>query len=178
MTQATHHLIWFTKSHKEDDAVKEIRALGIEVQFPVVLELQSRGTQRRPKPIDAPCLRSTLFIRCTDEQFNALMKARNLTGSFLFVCKAEWDRYVQPYIDRAAQAYSDAMTRYLAGDMAQYVTGQELLATLGPFAGKVVEYIETVERAHDQYPKIRASVDLMGRKVTTEFDPLHVRAAG
>jgi len=65
--------------------------------------------------------------------------------------------------------------------ISEYVKGEKLRAVNGTFSDQfsdqVLTFIEMVERSHDVYPKVKASMEMMGRSVTLELDPLAVRAA-
>ena len=47
----------------------------------------------------------------------------------------------------------------------------------GPFANQILRFKGMVEAAHEVFPQIRASMDMMGRQVEVLLDPIHARKA-
>jgi transcriptional antiterminator NusG len=60
----------------------------------------------------------------------------------------------------------------------QYQPGQALIMLSGAFDGFEATFKETIKRAHDDYHKIRVSVELFGRESIVEVDPDKVGIAG
>lgn len=79
----------------------------------------------------------------------------------------------------AVQAEYDDMLRCKANGeyTCQFKPGQALEILAGVFEGKG-EFKEVIQRAHDQYAKLRVEVEMMGGKVRVDVDPDKVRAVG
>ncbi len=74
--------------------------------------------------------------------------------------------------------YADAKRRRANNEyQCQYAPGQALELLAGTFEGFPATFRDVVKHAHDEYAKLRVSVEMFGRETTLEVDPDKVTGA-
>lgn len=156
---------------------REIAALGVECWVPREIKFIRRGKQRRAEPHERPYLQNYIFINSPVERFLDVSATKYLGGTLMplrrddiaALCRFRADVDARYEKARHAARNQEAIS--------EYVVGQKLQALTGGFSEHVFSFIGMVERAHDLHPKVRASMEFMGRVVPMEFDPLDIKAA-
>ncbi len=168
----------YSKTGFEFEVEESIKGIGVDCWVGRKMTFNRIGKRRRPEPVISPKLLNYVFINMPAEKFHLVQETRHLYPTFS--CLTDMDvRDLWRFRNRVDSEYEAALWISKNSDKAlqEYAEGQMLVDLSGRFGEKCLEYRGMVERAHDVYPKIRASVKMMNREVIVELDPLQVKAA-
>lgn len=177
--------IGYIRAGHEFDTRDELKADGYAATVPRKVITTSRGKDRKAKLEDVPLLPNYVFFDCTVDQYHRLIRTagqyKYLASTFQIVparLEANMNRWAAG-IEREAQR---EVQRYKNGEeLSLYQNGEELHVVNGPFAewlsGQHVTFVSMVQSAHDIFPRAKVAVDLFGRVVEMNVDPLHIRRA-
>jgi len=177
--------IGYIRAGHEFDVRDELHADGYAATVPRKVITTSRGKDRKAKLEDVPLLPNYVFLNLTVPRYHELIRTarqyKYLAGTFQFVpmrLEANLERWAAG-IEREAQR---EVERYKRGEeLSLYQNGEHLHVCSGPFAewleNQHVTFVRMVQEAHDTFPRAKVAVDLFGRVVEMNVDPLHVRRA-
>lgn len=75
--------------------------------------------------------------------------------------------------------YEDMQRRRVNSSyICQYRPGQALTMLAGVFEGMDATFVDSIRRAHDEYDRLRVSIEIMGRPSIVEVDPDKVEQYG
>ena len=165
------------KTHREFWVTDTLNAMGIDTYCAKQMRFVRKGKQRRPEPEISPYIGNYIFAEIPAQRYLVALGVKYLSstthalrrddiamlGAFRAAVDAEYAANDRKRLNREA--------------VSEYEPGQALRFLDGRFSDSVVRFREIVERAHDLHPKIRATMEMMGRDVTMEIDPLAVKAA-
>jgi transcription antitermination factor NusG len=166
--------IVYARAGREFDVEEQATALGIEATVPRRVDIIRRGKRRWPDAIESPFLPNYVFVWMTDEEWHWLRDIKEV-ASIMGVGPLE-AREVQDFIAAAEASYQARMAQIAAGQrVAEYEPDDVLTIISGPLQGQMARFRKMVERADELFPKIAADMELMGRVVPVEIDPLDAR---
>jgi len=186
----------YVQTGREFRVEAEIRDMGLDVWCPSRVEFIRRGRRRLPEAEEVPALPNYLVCDLDAGEWQRLFRCERpkyLTGSFLSVPPGSM-RDIREFRDRIDEGLRDACARMREIDMlrdtasarerllaliAEYREGQALRVLRGPLADRTAYFVKLRESPSD-YRRwlIEASVDMMGRAVPVELDPLDVAREG
>lgn len=183
--------IGYAKAGREADVAEATRALGASVRFARKIDAIRRGNQRWAEAVEAPILPNFLFIDVDDATWHRLREVKFLAHTLTRVPSGELRRTpklkdgtplppvgILPFLDAADAALAERQAQIEAGQrVSEYQAGDVLTILGGPMNGLLARFRKIVETAHDPFPRIKAEVDVMGRAVTIEVDPINARRA-
>jgi transcription termination/antitermination protein NusG len=110
------------------------------------------------------------------------LSQRDIQGAPAYVCKVNGKH--MPSVPGLSQfraaveaEYADAERRKANTEyQCQYAPGQALTLLAGAFDHLPAQFVGVIKRAHDDYTKLRVSVEIFGRATHIEVDPDKVRA--
>lgn len=167
----------YARSGREFEVVDALADLGIEAYCAKRMRFIRKGKQRRPEPEITPYLHNYIFAEIAAQDYLTAMSVKHLASTTYALSEA--DKRALQVFRREVDAEFEAQDAKRANREAvsEYDPGQEIRFIDGRFSDSVIKFREVVERAHDLHPKIRATIDMMGREATIEIDPLSVKAA-
>lgn len=163
--------------HNEFIVEAELNAIGVDAWVGRALVAERRGKNRKPDFYERPYLPNYIFMDIPNELYFKAQAVRGLASTFTGICAAEiaslerFKGFVQ-----AEYAEQDRLRRN-GQIQTVYKVGQALKSVSPMFEDRLLTFRAIVERAGDIHPKVQASVEMMGREVMVELDPLDVRAA-
>jgi len=178
-------IIAYARANREFDVRDDLRAEGYAATVPRKVITTSRGKDRKAKLEDVPLLPNYIFLDMTVDQYHRLISTggqyKYLASTFQIIPKrleANMTRWAAG-IEREAQR---EVERYKRGEeLSLYQNGEHLHVIHGPFAewlqDQHVTFVSMVQEAHDTFPRAKVAVDLFGRVVEMNVDPLHIKRA-
>ena len=168
----------YAKAGREFEAAEEMRDLGLTVYCARKMEFKRTGNQRRPEPRILPYLPNYLFAEIPADLYLDAMAIRYMASTATPLI----DQYVprlKDFIAVTEAEFSTADKIKMNQEMiAEYKVGQALKCLDHGFNNVMLTFKGMVERGHDDFAKVQASMEMMGQHVTVELDPLQVRALG
>jgi len=167
----------YARSGKEVEVTESIKAMDLAVYCPMRIEFIRRGKDRRARRVESPYLQNYIFAEIPAERFLDVLAVKYLASTLTPLSGADM-RSLWQFRDMVEDEYADA--KRISQNQAaicEYKAGQAIQALDGRFSDKMLTFRSMVERAHDMYPKVVAGMEMMGRELTVELDPLNVRAA-
>ena len=157
---------------------REVIALGVECWAPRRIDFIRSGYDRRASPVEILYLPNYVIFDVPADRFHDVLSVKYLRGPLMALNRADIE-YLPAFRKHVMKEYDAARERAANQEvgMCEYRPDQTVTVVSGPLAGRFLKFIEMVERAHDLYPKIKASMDLMGRVSVVELDPIQVKAA-
>lgn len=167
----------YAKGGKELDVMDHLDRLGISFWRGERIKFERRGKSREAEPFIYPALPNYIFLSPEPCQLKDLHNIKYLAKRFKQVPVASM-RSISSYQNEVANRMLDAK-RAVDNQEAifLYKKGQELTIKDGPFEGFLAEFEQNVKMFHDPYAKIKASVNVFGRKTLISLDPLSVKEA-
>lgn len=167
----------YARTGKEMEVAEAMTEAGADVYVAKRMRFVRKGKQRRPEPEVQPYLPNYIFAEIPVERYIDVLATKYLAGTTYALSGpdiAALNRF-RTAVD-AEFSEKDKQRRNMEA-ISEYNPGDALHFIDGRFSDSVVRFRDMVERSHDMHPKVRATVDMMGRSVTIEIDPLAVRAA-
>jgi transcriptional antiterminator NusG len=186
-----------TTRGKEFEVEAEIRAMGLKPWTP--RRLDSRRIKEKSETVwyDRPyvgkllfCVVPAIYWRDVHDLKHVIGKPVQLSrldieGQPAHKKKYDPDGALFPAVPglkdfkAAVEAeYADTERRRANNEyQCQYAPGQALELLAGTFEGFPATFKDVVQRAHDEYAKLRVSVEFFGRETTLEVDPNKVKVA-
>lgn len=179
-TKAAEHMtvyLCYARSGKEFEVAGEIEKLGMDVYCARRMRFIRKGKKRRAEPEVSPYLQNYLFVNIPAERYLDVLAIRYLASTTMALSKA--DKRALGLFRAAVDAEfaTQEKKRLNQEAVSEYEPGQALQFLDGRFSDSMLTFRAIVERPHDVHPKIKASMEMMGREVTMEIDPLSVKAA-
>lgn len=172
----TPNWIGYARTGSETAAEAAICDLGIACRVPVQVTSQRRGKRRYAEAVITPALPNYVMIRATPDEWHQLRGVKHLRGTMLPV-SAHAGAALAKWIERTSADYATRIAQIEAGQrVEEYLPGEILRLTAGPFADVLGRFRRLVERG-DDIPLIEAEVTAFGRVVNVRADPLQVRRA-
>lgn len=183
-----------TTRKKEFEVADDLRALGLHPWVPIRRAGCYVKEKRAFVYYDAPYISKLVFCVIPPIYWLDVLGIKHVIGKPLALSRMDIQgtpehakqstgeivppRYGLNQFRAAVEAeYADAQ-RHEANSsyQCQYSPGQALELLSGPFEGFRAEFDKVIRRAHDDYAKLRLSVEMFGQVSTVEVDPDHVRA--
>lgn len=163
---------------KEFVAMDDMDRHGIDYWRGVRVEFERRGKQRTAEPHEYPALHNYIWIRLQSDQAHLLSKVRFLGSTFHILNKEalrQFQRFSEIVDAKREEARRIEGNRKAIADYAAYQPGDALEIIGGPLAGEMATFARMIQTAHNLFPTIKAEMELMGRTVPMELDPLDVK---
>jgi transcription antitermination factor NusG len=167
----------YARSGKEFEVTEAMAERGAIPYCAKRMRFIRKGKQRRPEPDIQPYLQNYIFAEIPVDIYLNVMDVKYLASTTHLLSSADvaaLERF-RHAVDAEYEAQEHKRRNQEA--VSEYEPGQALQFLDGRFSDSVVKFRDIVERAHDLHPKVRASVDMMGREVLIEVDPLSVKGA-
>jgi transcription antitermination factor NusG len=184
--------IVYARTGREFDVEEQATTLGIQAIVPRRVDIIRRGKRRWPDAIESPFLPNYVFVWMTEEEWHWLKDIPEVC-SMMAVGPNE-TRKVREFIGKSDLAYQERMAEIREAQnaeradhktrkarfaavrrLSEYEPGALIDIISGPLQGQMARFRKMVERADELFPKIAADMDLMGRVVPVEIDPLDAR---
>lgn len=171
----------YATSGREFEVAEKLASLGFTVWCGRAITFRRKGKRRRPEAVEHPKLPNYLFLTLTPDEWHDLHRrdVKHL-ASTLYMLRRDDERALATFRHEVDTAHREghriARNNDLA-EIAEYKRGQRLVDLTGTFGETVLTFRRMIERAHEMHPRIQADMEMMGRVVTVELDPLDVRAA-
>ena len=177
----------YVTTGQEFAVADKLAALGFDLWCGREIIFVRKGKRRRPEPVERPKLPNYLWLNLEPEEWHDLRRreVKHLAGTMYQLSprdlrgSRDWIglNAFRAAVDAAyAEGQRIARNNDLA-EMAQFERGQQLIDLTGTFGETCLRFRRMVERAHELYPKVEAEMEMFGRTVRVELDPLDVRAA-
>lgn len=168
--------IGYARSGHEFDVQNEINTIGATSWVARKIEAIRSGKKRWPEAKTVALLPNYQFIECSDDQWHELPKIKFLASSFFPIYRVPPS--LRLYMETVDAEYDRQSARVDAGErLSEYSEGDLFEILDGPLRGNLATYRAIVENARDQFPRLKGEVQMMGRVVPVEVDPLHARKA-
>ena len=159
---------------------RQLRDMGIEAHAPKRIDFLRRGKNRYAEPVTSPYLRGYIFAKIPADMFIKAIGCRGINQTLMAIPPQEVRRHVLPFIDRASAEEAEAQRIIDRNDrvaVSEFKAGEAIEILSGPFYDRACKFVRMVHSAHSDYPMIEADMDLFGREVKVQIDPLDVRSA-
>lgn len=163
--------------HNEFIVEQELQAIGVDAWVGRALVAERRGKERRPRFYEQPYLPNYIFMQIPNSLYFKAKGVKGLADTFTGICAAEiaslerFKGFVQAEWDGQDRLRRNGQIKTV------YKPGQALKHVSPMFEDRLLTFRSIVERAGDLHPKVRADVEMMGRMVTIEVDPLDLKVA-
>ena len=165
-----------TTNGREFDLQEQLEALGLKCDVPRRVDLIRQGKRRRPDAITSAYLPGYAFAWFEAEDWHAIKGAKYVRT--MMGVSAQSERLVRAFLARVEGDYLARMSQIEAGErISEYNPGDLLQIMTGPFAGQLATFARIVQSAHDVFPSVEAELDVFGRKVKVQVDPIAARRA-
>lgn len=155
---------------------RELEALGVTVYCPRRVDAVRLGKKRYADAVVSPFLPNYLFLDMTADLFTTAIGVKHVAPTLHVIPHSEIAR-VLDFVDSIERDFDKREARIKAGEQVeQYTEGQLLDVFTGPFKDSVATFQRIVYNG-DDFPTLRAGIEMMGREVTVDLDVLHVKAA-
>lgn len=166
---------------KEFVVADKLAELGFNVWCGRSITFVRKGKRRRPEAVEKPKLPNYLFLTLTPEEWHDLDRrnVKHLAPTF-YLLRRDDERALAKFRAEVDAAYAEGQRIARNNDLAeiaQFKAGERLVDLTGVFSDAVLRFRRMVERAHEMHPRIQADMEMMGRIVTVELDPLDVKRA-
>jgi transcription antitermination factor NusG len=166
--------IVYARTGREFDVEEQATTLGIQAIVPRRVDIIRRGKRRWPDAIESPFLPNYVFVWMTDEEWHWLRDIKEVASIMGVI--PQYEPIIRRFIDRVGADHDARMAQIAAGQrVAEYEPDDVLQIISGPLQGQMARFRKMVERADELFPKIAADMELMGRIVPVEIDPLDAR---
>ena len=169
----------YATTGKEFEVADKLAADGFDVWLARKIDFIRRGKRRRPDPVERPRLPNYLFLSLTDAEWHRLHQnvPKYLAGT-MYALRRDDERELDRFRGASDTEYAKAQKAAQNQEaIAEYVRGQRIVDVTGTFGDACLTFRRMVERAQDLHPRIEAEMEMLGRVVKVELDPLDVRAA-
>jgi len=171
----------YATTGKEFAVTEKLEELGFSVWCGRCIEFKRRGKKRRPEPMETPKLPNYLFLSLSDADWHRLRQSevKHLAQTLYPLSRGD-TRALANFKLAVEGAYEEGQRIARNNDIAQiaeYKRGQALIDLSGKLGEVTLRFRKMVERAHELHPKIEAEMEMMGRWVKVELDPLDTKAA-
>ncbi len=164
-------------SRNEFAALEECETLGLECYVPRRVDLIRQGKRRRPDPVISAAWPRYLFVEVAPEEWHWLKDSKNVR-SLMWVGDRE-AQIIRKQANAIERAFLKRMAQIEAGErVLEYEPGDLMQIVSGEFAGHLATFTRMAEKAGDMFPRIKAEMEMMGRVVPMDLDPLDVKKAG
>lgn len=171
-------MLWViaTANKHELDVQEQLEAIGLQAIAPRRVDMIRQGKRRRPDAVISAYLPGYVFAWFGDDDWHAVREAKHVIN--LMGVSPQTERHVRAFIARVEADFAARMAQIEAGErVSEYNPGDLLTILAGPFAGQLARFGRMVERAHVLVPQIEATLDVFGRPVRVELDPIAVKKA-
>lgn len=166
--------IGYARTGREFEVRDAIRALGADADVPRKVEAVRVGKKRWPEPRVSPILPNYVFVTCEIDQWHAVHGVRYLAPTMVIASRAAAIQ-IAAFVAATEAEYADRMARIEAGQRLEEFADGDPISIAGPLGATLATFRALVEHPGSEYPAIRAEIEMMGRSVAIEADPLMVR---
>jgi transcriptional antiterminator NusG len=174
-----------TTRNKEFAVEQELKEMGLHTWVPRFLASKYVKEKRETVWYDRPYVSKLMFCVIPAIYWRDVVELKHVIGKPIELSRRDIDgsNYgvdgLKQFKTAVEAEYSDReRLRANSEYQCQYQPGQALLMLSGAFEGFEATFKETIKRAHDDYHKLRVSVELFGRESIVEVDPDKVGIAG
>lgn len=176
-------VIGYARAGREFEVGEELRSHGFKVVVPRVITRLSRGKNRSASIASKPYLSNYIFMSLTEGDYHRLIvnlgRFKYLSHSFQIVPTVlasvmdAWIEATESEAIKAELAFSkwDTVWPYSPKDEMEVIGGP----LLGFLEGRRVVFEKMNESAHLEFPMATVRASMMGREVSVDIDPLHLR---
>jgi transcriptional antiterminator NusG len=174
-----------TTRNKEFEVEDEIRAMDLKPWTP--RRLDSRRVKEKGETVwyDRPYVPKLIFCVVPAIYWRDVVELKHVIGKPMQLSRLdiEGDRQrgapgLKDFRAAVDAEYADAERRRANNEyQCQYAPGQALTILQGAWEGFPATFMDVIQRAHDEYAKLRVEVKIFGRDTTVEVDPDKVRGA-
>ncbi|MBO9441390.1 hypothetical protein J7363_04750 [Phaeobacter italicus] len=174
-----------TTRGKEFEVEQELRSNGLKPWAPRRLDSRYVKEKRETVWYDRPYVPKLLFCVVPAIYWRDVVELKHVIGKPIKLSRLdiEGDRSrgapgLRDFKAAVGAEYADASRRKENSEyQCQYEPGQALELLAGTFEGFPATFKDVIRRAHDEYAKLRVSVEMFGREVLAEIDPDKVKGA-
>ncbi len=174
-----------TTRGKEFEVEAEIRAMGLKPWVPRRLDSRYIKEKRESVWYDRPYIHKLIFCVVPAIYWRDVHDLKHVIGKPIKLSRLdiEGDRSrgapgLRDFKAAVEAEYADAERRKENSEyQCQYEPGQALELLAGTFEGFPATFQGVIQRAHDEYAKLRVEVQMFGREVVAEIDPDKVKGA-
>lgn len=158
---------------------RQLRRFGIEAWAPRRVEFKRVGKRRFEDAFEVPYLPGYVFANIPADRFYQASWLPGMWGDFMAITEKEYEREIEPFRRGVLEEYDEAqkiIRRQDRAAMCRYKAGDAIKLLSGPFKDRIVTFSELLPS--QDMPRIRFVMDIMGREVVGEADPLDVAGVG
>lgn len=163
---------------KEFEVEGELTNLGLHPWVPRQLASRYVKEKRATVWYDRPYVSKLLFCVIPAIYWTDVIKLKHVIGKPLELSRRDIDGEgygvsgLKQFKALVEAEYADRERLKANSEYeCQYEPGQALTLLDGPFEGFPAVFRDTIKRAHDDYHKLRVSVEFLSRETTIEVDP-------
>lgn len=166
----------YARGGREFEVAEAMQDIGIDPICETRCVFKRVGKDRRATPHDEPYLPNYIFAQVPEDTYLAVMQIKNISTTTTPMSKRDLQTVLR--YQEACQAEYEEAQRIIRnkGAVCEYNPGQAMRFLDGRFSDKMLTFRSIVERAHDMHPKVVMDMEMMGRVVRVEADPLDVKA--
>lgn len=166
------------KERGEFAVERQLRALGLQAHAPRKIEFKRQGKKRHAEPVTSAYLPGYIFAEIPVEKYARAIQSRGLNPSLMLVTPCEVRRHIRPFLEKVAEENAEAQRIIESRDraaMCQFEPGAALEVLAGPFENRRLSFTRMIQAAHDLHPMIEGQLQMLGRSVRVQVDPLDVK---
>jgi transcriptional antiterminator NusG len=168
--------IGYATRHHETEVADALKDTGIYAWVAIEARMVRKGKQRWPELVEEPLWPNYIWINCPDERFTDMLAVKHLAPTFRAI-PTQYLRHLRAIMDRVDEARADMRYRIDQGERIAHFAPGEPIKLSGPLADFAANFVRLVERPDSIFARIEAEVQVMGRTVKIDVDPLDVRRA-
>ncbi|MBY5976715.1 hypothetical protein KUV39_08655 [Phaeobacter italicus] len=168
-----------TTRGKEFEVERELKAMGLQPWVPRRLDSRYVKEKRETVWYDRPYVPKLLFCVVPAICWRGIYDLKHVIGKPMQLSRLDIEGDsgrgtpgLRDFQEAVNAEYLDAQ-RLMENSQyqCQYRPGQALVILKGAFEGLHAKFQDTVQRAHDDYAKLRVSVEILGRDAPIELEP-------
>lgn len=161
----------------------QLRELGCTVYDSRAVQFVRKGKDRFARPEYVPVLSGYVFADVPDELFGRAVNVKGAWGSALPIynrknknklTETPHDALMRMFAELEEKRAEAERIKTRADLVSEFDPGEPLQIIAGPFCDMLADFQKMVKTAHDQFPMIKAQMEVMGQKTTVMLDPLDV----
>ena len=167
--------IGYAARHHEVEVAEALKADGIHAWVAIEARMVRKGKQRWPELTEEPLWPNYVWIACPDERFTDMLSVKHLAPTFRRI-PPQYARHLRAVMDRVEEARADVHYRVSTGERMAHFKPGEPIKLSGPLSDFAATFVRLVERPDSMFPRVEAEIQVMGRAVKIDVDPLDARA--
>lgn len=167
----------YARTGREFEVMDELDRIGVAHWRGERIEFRRLGRNRTAEPYTLPALHNYVWMRFRPEMLMAVHAVPYLAPTMLALTAASVAA-LEAFRLKAEERLADA--KECAGRreaISGYQQGDVLEIRDGALVGLLARFERLVKAASDPWPRVEATVSILGREAVTTFDPLAVRRA-